>query len=318
MNELNLDAAPHIRGRSSVSRTMLCVLLALLPAAVAGCVSFGRHSAMVLLFTTFTAVFTEALCCLVLRRPQTVTDCSAAVTGLILGMTLPPDIPITYAVIGSAAAIILFKQLFGGLGKTLVNPAAAGHLLLLVCFMKYMTVWRDPMTNAVTYETPLTEKGATYLDLLLGNTAGNIGEVCAVGLLLGGIFLCFTRIISPVTPLAFLGSFALLSFIGGYDVIAQLLSGGLLLAAFFMASDYSTTPLTASGKCVFGLGCGILTFLIRHFGGWPEGVIFAVIIMNLASPLIGRLTRTVPFGAVMPEKPAKKEKASKAAAEQNS
>ena len=184
--------------------------------------------------------------------------------------------------------------------------------------MKYMTVWRDPMTNAVTYETPLTEKGATYLDLLLGNTAGNIGEVCAVGLLLGGIFLCFTRIISPVTPLAYLGSFALLSFIGGYDVIAQLLSGGLLLAAFFMASDYSTTPLTASGKCVFGLGCGILTFLIRHFGGWPEGVIFAVIIMNLASPLIGRLTRTVPFGAVMPEKPAKKEKASKAAAEQNS
>lgn len=303
--------APHMQGKGSTGITMLCVLLALLPSAVAGCLNYGRHAALLLIFTTFSAVLFESFCRVILRKDQTVLDCSAAVSGLMLGMTLPPDLPLWQGVIGSLAAIVLFKQLFGGLGRSLVNPAATAHILLMVLFMSSMSAYRVPQTDTLTSITPVSGGFATYWDLFLGNTAGGIGETCAIGLLLGFIFLCIIGVISPVGSLSYLISFGLLTFIGGYDLPTQMLSGGLMLAALFMTNDYSTTPLTTSGKCIFGIGCGIITYVIRHFGGYPDSAVFAVVIMNLLTPAIDRMTRIVPFGAV----PFKKEEQKKITAE---
>lgn len=307
-----MRATPHIRGKHSTGMTMLCVLLALLPAAAAGCLSFGRHAALLLLFTTFSAVLFESFCRVILRKEQTVLDCSAAVSGLLLGMTLPPDLPLWMGAAGSFAAIVIFKQLFGGLGRNFANPAATAHILLMMLFMSDMTAYRVPQTDVLTTVTPVSGGFATYWDLFLGNTAGGIGETCVIGLLLGFVFLCIVGVVSPVGTLSYLISFALLTFIGGYDIPAQLLSGELMLAALFMANDYTTTPLTPAGKCIFGIGCGIITFVIRHFGGYPEGALFAIVIMNLLTPRIDRMTRTVPFGAVTVKTAKQKEFADEA------
>lgn len=298
MSQLAMRATPHIRGKHSTGMTMFCVLLGLLPSAAAGCFSFGRNAALLLIITTFSAVLFESFCRVIMRKEQTVFDCSAVVSGLILGMTLPPDLPLWMGAAGSFAAIVIFKQLFGGLGRNFVNPAAASHILMMMLFMTEMNAYRAPDSDTLTTVTPVSGGFATYWDLFLGNTAGGIGETCAVGLLLGFVFLWIVGIISPVSSLSYLVSFALLSFIGGYDILSQMLSGELMLAALFMANDYTTTPLTPSGKCIFGLGCGIITFVIRHYGGFAEGAMFAIVIMNLLTPLIDRITRTVPFGAV--------------------
>ena len=285
MKQLTVSASPHAHSNASTAKIMLCVLLALLPAAMTGCLNFGINALLLLAFTTGSAVLFELLCRLILRRPQTVQDCSAAVTGLLLGMTLPPGVPLWEAVLGSFIAIVIVKQIFGGLGQNFVNPALTARLVLLVAFPEDLSVWQ---------KLPVS----SYWDLFLGNTAGCIGEGCALGLLLGAVFLCMNRIISPVTPLTCLGSFALLTFLGGFDVPAELLSGGLLLGACFMATDYATTPLTVHGKFLFGLGCGCITFFVRHYGGYPEGVYFAILLMNLLTPLLDRLTKTRQFGAV--------------------
>ena len=308
MKKLTVSASPHIRARLKTSHIMLCVLLALLPAAIAGCLSFGLHAVYVLLTATLSAVLFEILMRMILRRSQTAGDFSAAVTGLLLGMNLPPDMPLWQTAIGSFTAIVIVKQLFGGLGQNFANPAVTARLVLVLSFNAEMSAWRDPVTDAVSAATPLVTGSASFWDLLLGNTAGCIGETCAIGILAGGLFLCLTGIISPVVPAAYLGSFALLTLLGGYPLVQQLLSGGLLLGAFFMATDYVTIPITGTGKLIFGLGCGILTFVIRHFGGYPEGVAFSILLMNLLTPLIDRLTRTEPLGAVRPE-PGKEEAA---------
>ena len=307
--------APFLRGGASSRRIMLCVILALLPAAITGCLNYGLSAAALLGVTVGTAALSELLFRAVTRKQQTVQDFSAVVTGLLLGMTLPPDFPLWKAAIGSAFAIIIVKQLFGGIGKNFANPAATAKILLMVLFMDDMTVWRLPLTDslfalpdnvqtasAVVTQTPLTGAHATYWDLLLGNTAGNIGETCALGILLGAVFLWLTRISSPVAPLTCIGSFTLLTALGGYDVPAQLLSGGFLLGACFMTTDYTTVPVTRGGKCLFGLGCGVLTFLIRHYGGYPEGIPFAIVMMNLLTPYLERFTKPHPFGAAYPVK----------------
>ena len=304
MNLLVVSASPHERAPLPTWHIMLCVLLALLPAAIAGCLNFGLRAVILLLVTTGSAVLFELLCRIVMKRQQTVGDLSAAVTGLLLGMNLPPDLPLWQAVIGSFVAIVIVKQLFGGLGQNFANPTVVARIVLMLSFTGTMTVFREPHTDAVSTATPLTGAGASYWDLFLGNTAGCIGETCALALLLGGLYLWLRGIISPAAPLAYIGSFALCTWIAGNDPLAQLLSGGLLLGAIFMATDYVTTPLTARGKLLFGIGCGCLTFVIRQFGGYPEGVSFSILLMNLLTPYIDRITMTKPFGAEITRKEA--------------
>ena len=306
MNKLSVESTPHIRSRSSVSGMMLCVILALLPAVLAGCLYYGRHAALIMLVSVGSAVLFEMIASLIFRHKQTVQDLSAVVTGLIFGMLLPPDLALWKAALGSFIAIVLVKQMFGGIGRNFANPAAVAWIVMRLVFATDMTTWRIPETGAVTRITPLVSGGTGYWDLLLGNHASYIGTGCAAALVLGMIFLCFSGIISPAAPIAYLGSAALLSWIVGYDVLSQLLSGSLMLAACFMVCDYTTTPFTTYGKIVFGLGCGILTFYIRHFGGFAEGAVCAVVLMNLLTPAINRLTRKLPFGADTPVKEKKK------------
>lgn len=302
MNKLLVSASPHERKPLPTWHIMLCVLLALLPAAIAGCMSFGLRAVLLLCVTTGTAVLYEFLCRIIMKRPQTVNDLSAAVTGLLLGMNLPPDLPFWQAAIGTFIAIVIVKQLFGGLGQNFANPTVVARIVLMLSFTADMTSYRMPHTDTVTSATPLVTGTATYWDLFLGNTAGCIGEVCSMALLLGGVYLCLRGIISPAAPVAFLGSFALCTWLAGNDPIYQVLSGGLMLGAIFMATDYVTTPLTTKGKLLFGIGGGCLTFVIRTFGNYPEGVSFAILLMNLLTPYIDRITMTKPFGAVSAKK----------------
>ena len=308
LHKLYIESAPHTHSKASSTRMMFFVILALLPAALAGCASYGKKAAAILLISVVSAVIAETLSSLIFRHKLTIRDLSSVVTGLILGMLLPPDFPIWKAALGSVIAIVCVKQLFGGIGRNFANPAGVAWISLLLLFHQEMTTWRIPDSGAVTRVTPLMNGGAPYWDLLLGNCAGYIGTGCAAAIVLGALFLCFMGLISPVTPAAFLGTVALLSFAGGYDVPGQLLSGSLLFAACFMASDYTTTPFTPYGKLLFGIGCGGLTFFIRHFGGYPEGAVFAVVTMNLLTPALNSLTQPRPFGFVKEAKEKKKKK----------
>lgn len=308
MPKLYLKSAPYVHSRSSASRMMLSVILALLPAAAAGCLNYGKQACLVLAVSVVSAVIFEAVSSLIIRRKLTIMDMSAAVTGLILGMLLPPDLTLWKAAVGSFIAIVIVKQLFGGIGKNFANPAGTAWIAMLLLFTKEMTTWRIPDTGAVTRVTPIISSGTSYWDLLLGNYASYIGTGCAAALLLGAVFLCFTGIISPAAPLSFMGSFALLSFVCRLDTLSELLSGSVVLAACFMAADYTTTPFSTSGKLLFGLGCGILAFLIRQIGGFADSAVFAVVIMNLFTPILNRLTRQKPFGAAIVQKQKKQKK----------
>ena len=305
MSKLSVSASPHGRAHASTGKIMLCVLIALMPAAVSGVMQFGMRALILLLVTTGSAMGFELLARLIMRRPQTVFDFSAAVTGLLLGLNLPAGIPLWQAVLGSFIAIVIVKQLFGGLGQNFANPAIVARIVLMLSFPAAMTAFPVPGTDAVTGATPLVTGDAAYWDLLLGNTAGCIGETSAAAILLGGLFLCICGIISPVTPLACIGSLALCTWLAGNDPLYQIMSGGLMLGAVFMATDYATTPLTKPGKLLFGLGCGALTFVLRQFSTYPEGMSFAILLMNLLTPYLDRITRTHPLGAV---RPAGKEK----------
>lgn len=315
MNGLIVEPSPHRRTGLSTQLVMLNVILALLPAAVMGCVIFGVRAAVVLLVCIASSVIFEALCRIIMKKDQTIGDLSAVVTGLLLGMNLPSTIPLWMAVIGSFVAIAVTKQLFGGIGQNFANPAIVGRIVMMLSFTAYMSNWAKPYwyresADVITSATPLNSDvlgtGAfTYKDLLLGNCGGCIGEVCALALIIGGVYLIIARIISPAAPIAFIGSVALLTALTGGDVLYQLLSGGLMIGAFFMATDYATTPLTSKGKFIFGLGCGIITFVIRNYGNYPEGVSFSILIMNLLTPYIDRLTQTKPLGAKTPVKEGK-------------
>ena len=296
-NKLRITASPHLHKSRNISLTMLCVLLALAPAACAGCFYFGLRAAMLLGITVAAAMLAELIAGALFRRPGAIFDLSAAVTGLLLGMSLPPTFPLIWAAVGSAGAVFVVKQMFGGIGRNFANPALTAKAVLLLCFMTQMYTWTVPGTGAViTGTTP--QAGATWWDLFLGNTPGCIGETCAAALLCGCIFLMLAGIISPALPISFLGSFAALCYIQGCDTVSQLLSGGLMLGACFMANDYATCPLTTSGKVLFGLCCGSLTFLIRQYGGFTDGTGLAILIMNLFVPLIDRITAQRPFGGV--------------------
>lgn len=309
MKLLQIAPAPHMRDSMTTRRIMLCVIAALMPAAVSAVLRFGWRALFLMAFCMVFSAALEALCRIAMHREQTVSDCSAALTGLLLAMNLPVTLPLWEAAAGCAAAILLVKQLFGGLGQNFANPAITARIFLMVSAASDMTAWVSPrqLFHPMEYDvlssaTPLVSGSASLRDLFWGNVPGCLGETCAAALLLGGLFLICMGIISPVTPLAFIGSFgaAVLLHSGGdlRTAAYQVLSGGLLLGAFFMATDYATTPITVSGKLVFGIGCGLLTFFIRSFGGYPEGVSFAILLMNILTPYIDRFTMTKPFGAV--------------------
>ncbi|MBQ2824032.1 MAG: RnfABCDGE type electron transport complex subunit D [Oscillospiraceae bacterium] len=323
MKGLFVSPSPHRGTEMSTAKIMLMVIIALLPAAIAGCVFFGPRAALVLAVSVISCVVFEALCRIVMKREQTVSDLSAIVTGLLLGMNLPAAAPIHAVVIGSFIAIVVIKQLFGGIGQNFANPALAARIVLMLSFGEGMTTWVAPYwyksVDVVTSATPLsaswinyTENGVSYkmapfslAEMFLGVTGGCIGETCAAGLIIGGLFLIVTKIISPCAPAAFIGSFALLTFLytgSAVETVYGVLAGGLLIGAFFMATDYATTPVTAKGKIIFGIGCGVITFVIRSFGNFPEGVSFAIILMNLLTPYNDKLTLTNPFGAKKPVK----------------
>lgn len=311
---LKVTSSPHIRHSDTTSGIMLDVIIALMPACVFGCILFGLRAAMVLFTCVAAAVLAEYIWCLILKKPQTVTDFSAAVTGLLLGMNLPSGISLWKAAVGSVVAVIVVKQMFGGLGCNFANPAITARIVLLVSFPSAMTNFCEPISHTVTSATPLAYLSAepvaaaslpTLKNLFFGLHSGCIGETSSFLLIIGGLYLVMRKIISPVTPVCFIGTVALLSFAFGENVTVAVFGGGLMLGAIFMATDYTTTPTTLKGKAIFGLGCGIITFVIRKFASLPEGVSYSILIMNILVPYINKLTLSKPFGFVKPVKEGK-------------
>ena len=297
---LKISVSPHIHSGRSTAGVMRDVLIALLPATVAGAVIFGLRSLLVVALCVACSVGFEALFNLICKKDQTVGDLSAAVTGLLLALNLPANIPLWQCVIGSLFAIVVVKCLFGGIGCNPVNPAITARIFMLVSFGSMTTAALPSIVDTASSATPLSGGAASLNDLLLGLRGGALGETCAVALLLGFVYLLVRRIISWHIPVAFIGSVYLFSFfMEGMDPMAALsaiLSGGLLLGAIFMATDYTTSPTTPWGKIIFGLGAGLLTFLIRYFGTYPEGVSFAILFMNILTPYINSWTRRKVFG----------------------
>lgn len=299
--------SPHLRHEDSTRGIMLDVLIALSPAALAGIVLFGPRAAAVLAVTIVTALVSEWVCRKIMKRENTLGDLTAAVTGLLLGMNLPVGLPLWMAAIGSAVSIVIVKQMFGGLGHNFANPAITGRIVLLVSFPTAMTTWELPFqwmngTDAVSSATPLAGAETGLRALFLGLRGGCIGEVCAAALLVGGVYLVLRRVITPTIPLAFIGTVGIMMWIFGENPLYQMMSGGLLLGAIFMATDYVTSPSGFKGQLIFGIGCGLITAVIRQFGSLPEGVSYAILLMNILTPYINRLTAPKPFGTAREKK----------------
>lgn len=295
-NKLIVEAPPHLHKGVFTNNIMADVLIALFPAVVAATVFFGFSALVTVFLSAAFCLMLEYLFCAVTKKKQTVGDLSALVTGVLLALNMPPQIPLYMLLIGDFFAIIIVKSLFGGLGKNFANPAITARIALMIAFPAAMSTFIRPF-DSVAGATPLTDKTANYMDLFLGNIAGSIGEVSSVALIIGGIYLIVKRVISPVIPLSFIGTVAVIYLIAGEDPLYAVLSGGLLLGAIFMATDYVTSPVTTVGKWVFGIGCGVITAVIRLFGSYPEGVSYAILLMNICTPLIERIPSKAPFGA---------------------
>lgn len=304
-NKLHISVSPHIRSPRTTQSIMLDVLIALLPVTVMGCVIFGLRSLLVVCATVAAAVLSEFLFCLITKKTQTVGDLSAAVTGLLLALNLPANIPIWQAVIGAVFAVICVKCLFGGIGKNFANPAITARIFMLVAFGEMAKVAYPTIVDTATGATPLdalVNDGIVpeLIDLFLGIHGGAIGETCVAALLIGGVYLLVRRVINPAAPAALILTVFLFSLaLEGGSLMKALewtLSGGLFLGAIFMATDYSTTPVTTLGKTVFGVGAGIITVLVRFFGTYPEGVSYAILLMNILTPYIDKFTARRPFG----------------------
>lgn len=306
---LTVASSPHIKRPDTTRGIMSDVVIALAPAATYGCILFGLRALAVLITSVSVAVLCEFLWNKALKKPNTIKDMSAVVTGLLLGMNLPPTLPLWQAAIGSAAAIIVVKQMFGGLGHNFANPAIAARIILLVSFPASMTRFTEPVSDAVTSATPLAGTAGTlsFKTLFFGMHAGSIGETSAFLLIVGGLYLVIRRVITPIIPVCFIGTVTLLSLISGESVMLSVLGGGLILGAVFMATDYTTSPTTSLGKAVFAVGCGIITFVIRKFGSLPEGVSYSILLMNILVPHINRFTLSKPFGFEKVKEAAKSE-----------
>ena len=315
MGNLIVSPSPHQKSSMTIQKVMLNVIIALVPAIIASGIIFGPRAILLILICAACCVFFEYLARIIMNRANTISDLSAVVTGILLAMNLPVTMPVWMAVIGCFIAIVIVKQLFGGLGQNFANPAIVARIVLMISFAPEMTTWVKPFfyktADLVTSPTPLNsniEILPTYKALFLGTTGGCLGETCALALLIGGMYLVIMKIISLSTPVAFIGTLALLTFITGGDPLYQILSGGVMIGAFFMATDYATTPINNKGKFIFGIGCGVITFLIRQYGSYPEGVSFSILLMNIVTPYIDMATKTKPLGMKKPVK-AKKEAA---------
>ncbi len=302
-NKLHISVSPHIHSKRSTQKIMLDVLIALLPATIAGVVIFGITSLAVIAVCVGVAVLSEFLFNVIVKKQQTISDLSAVVTGLLLALNLPANVPLWQVAVGSLFAIIIVKCLFGGIGRNVVNPAITARVFMLVAFSS-LTKAAFPL-DSTAGATPLAllaeDKTAVSLqDLFLGNVGGAIGETCSVALLIGGVYLLVRKVISWHIPVAFIGTtFIFTLAVHEFDFMLALslvLSGGLILGAIFMATDYVTSPTTPLGKLVFGIGAGLITVLIREWGIYPEGVSFAILIMNILNPYIDSLTARKMFG----------------------
>lgn len=302
-NKLQISVSPHIRCNRTTQNIMLDVIIALLPAAIAGVVIFGARAALVLAVCVAACVLSEFLFNLIVKKKQTVSDLSAVVTGLLLGLNLSSNVPLWQAIVGCVFAIIIVKCLFGGIGRNFVNPAITARVFMLVAFTE-LAQSASPV-DAVAGATPLATlaESGTYpsLDkLLLGNYGGAIGETCTLALIIGGVYLLCRRVITWHIPTAFIGTvFVFTLLVNGFDVMnaaAWIMSGGLFIGAIFMATDYATSPATPWGKVVFAVGAGLITCLIRFWGNYPEGTSFAILLMNILTPYIEVWTARKPFG----------------------
>ncbi len=308
-----VSASPHIRARLDTPTAMKLVCLSLLPAAIASVYIFGLRSLFVMLTSVIACLVTELVSNKVFGKAQTVSDGSAVVTGILLAFTLPPSTPLWMTAVGGFMAIFVAKQLFGGLGYNIFNPALAARAILLASWPVTMTTWIKPVNSfmamdAVTTASPLgilkeatrasgaAVAGPGYMDLFLGVIPGSLGETCKVALLAGAILLLLCKVIDWRIPFSYIATVFVLSIPFHRDPVAAVLSGGLILGAFFMATDMVTSPTTKGGKLVFGAGCGILTALIRSVGGFPEGVCYSILIMNSLTPLIDKYVQPRVFG----------------------
>ncbi|MBR6573870.1 MAG: RnfABCDGE type electron transport complex subunit D [Clostridia bacterium] len=305
MAKLTVSAAPHIHSGASTNRIMLDVLIALLPATVASVVIFGLKSLIVITACVITALVGEALFNIVTKRKQTIGDFSAVVTGLLLALNLSTNVPAWQCVIGTLFAIICVKCLFGGLGCNFANPAITGRVFMLVAFSAVAGGANPTIVDLTTSATPLEQlgKGETLelMDLFLGLHGGAIGETCILALIIGFVYLLVRKVITWHTPVVFIATVFVLYLAFTGDVmmaLSQILAGGLFIGAIFMATDYVTTPITTRGRIVFALGCGVITFIIRYFCAYPEGVSFSILIMNILTPFIEKWTAKEPLGGV--------------------
>lgn len=304
---LKVSSSPHIRSNDTTQKIMRDVAIALLPAAAYGVYNFGVSALVILIVSVASAMLTEFAVQKIRKVPVTVTDFSAVVTGLLLGMNLPSTVPIWIPVVGSVFAIGIVKQAFGGLGHNWMNPALAARAMLVASWPVQMTTWVAVKADAVTTATPLgiIKEGLevqlpSMTDALMGNIGGCIGETSALLLLIGGAYLVYRQVISVRIPLFYMGTVAVLTFVlGGFDLqytLFSVLAGGLVLGAVFMATDYASSPITVKGQIIYAVGCGLLTTIIRLYGGYPEGVSYSILLMNVAAPLIDKYTQPRVFG----------------------
>ena len=312
-----VSGTPHVRSKESIQSIMRDVIIALVPATAAGIYYFGLRALILIVAAIISAVFFEWLYEKITKKPVTINDLSAVVTGLLLAMNLPASAPVWVAIVGSAFAIIFAKQLFGGLGQNFINPALAGRAFLLASYPTEMTTWvvRNGLAaDAATYATPLAQLKNGALDaslkqLVIGQVGGTIGETCAIALIIGGIYLLYKHVISWKIPVIYIATvFILFAVIGRHGMrmpLQEIFAGGVMLGGIFMATDYASSPVTPKGQVIFAVGAGLLTYLIRTFGGYPEGVSYSILIMNCCVPLIERFTEPTIFGALPKTKEAK-------------
>ncbi len=320
-NLITVSCTPHMRSKITVNKIMLDVIISLVPAAIMGIYFFGFGAIKVILLSVISAVFFEYVFQKATKRDVTINDLSAVVTGLLLAYNLPSTAPFWMPIVGSFVAIILAKQLFGGIGQNFINPALAGRAFLLASYPAEMTNWVAPGwgVDAVTTPTPLaalkqgvdlvsasgnvisaTPGKEDIINALTGNIGGCIGETCAIALLIGGLYLIYKKVINIKMPLIYIVTVFILTGILGRETgrfpLYEILTGGVMLGAFFMITDYTTSPMTPKGQIIFALGCGIITSLIRIYGSYPEGVSYSILIMNLFVPIIDRYTKPVIIG----------------------
>ena len=311
MSNFAVTSSPHLRDKATTQRIMMEVCLALVPAGIAGIILYGFNAALLIAICVATCVLSEFVWQKATKQSVTISDWSAVVTGLLLAYNLPATAPWWMAVIGSVIAIVLVKQFFGGIGSNFMNPALTARAILFISWSGIMGAYptANPFqftADAVTGATPLATlnggsiEGLKLMDLLLGNHGGVLGETCAIALILGGVYLLIRGIADWRIPVSFIGTVFVCYLLkdGAEMALYQVLAGGLLLGAFFMATDYATSPITRVGRVVFGIGCGLFLFVIRAFANYPEGCSFAILFMNVATPMIDRFTMPRPFGEV--------------------